>query len=70
MAVAADIGMSLIVTLNGLRLLAHQPPPSDSPRRDPGHGRDASSAAPSCACCTPVVEPQHKELLARQNKLG
>jgi hypothetical protein len=38
MAVAADMGMSLLVTLNGLRLLRQQPP--------------AASPMPAPAACT------------------
>jgi Zn2+/Cd2+-exporting ATPase len=54
MAVAADMGMSLLVTLNGLRLLrAHRAPPHMGDTSAVSTTRDAPSE--SCRCCAPVV---------------
>ena len=54
MAVAADMGMSLLVTLNGLRLLrAHRAAPHMSETSAVNTTRDAPSE--SCSCCAPAV---------------
>jgi Zn2+/Cd2+-exporting ATPase len=52
MAVAADMGMSLLVTLNGLRLLRtrrREAPPAIAGAENAG----AAIEAASCSCCTP-----------------
>jgi len=54
MAVAADMGMSLLVTLNGLRLLrAHRAEPRMRETNAESTTRDAPSE--SCSCCGPPV---------------
>ena len=66
MAVAADMGMTLLVTLNGLHLLRTNVP--RAARLDETRGVAVTPAVPpdSCACCTPVVEPRQGKALAAQ----
>ncbi len=55
MAVAADMGMSLLVTANGLRLLRTRKtaPAAAITIAEPAR---ADGAAPACSCCAPVAE--------------
>jgi Zn2+/Cd2+-exporting ATPase len=55
MAVAADMGMSLIVTLNGLRLLRRDDAgPARSSDAKAALSASAVGAPEGCSCCVPV----------------
>jgi Cd2+/Zn2+-exporting ATPase len=63
MAVAADMGMSLLVTLNGLRLLGtrlRETPAAIASVED----ATAVSEAASCSCCTPHVAAERDLAIA------
>jgi hypothetical protein len=55
MAVAADMGMSLIVTLNGLRLLRRDNAgPARVSDAEAGIATAAVGAPEGCSCCVPL----------------